>query len=310
MPEASAPDRPSFVPEEGRSPAGSGPARALRAFGDAFATGAGPALTTRLNRSVSVAVTAVDRQPPTALAAQVPMPWVLLKLPYARGFSGGHTLIVPQAGALALAQAAGGEPAAGGPGLTSASEDALKQTVSEMLTAATATLGPALKRPLSFGPVALTLAEGADALPSDLVDARDPAWTIRFTASSADGFQAQLLLTVPTALAQEIAAAMPVTGAGEPEGLGTDQAAARLDLILDISLPVTVELGRARMQIQDILKLGPGSIIELEKSAGDPVELFINDRPIAKGEVVVIDENFGIRLTSIVTASERIRTLR
>jgi flagellar motor switch protein FliN/FliY len=64
------------------------------------------------------------------------------------------------------------------------------------------------------------------------------------------------------------------------------------------------------MQIQDILKLAPGSVIELDRSAGDPVELFINDRPIAKGEVVVIDENFGVRLTSIVTATERIKTLR
>jgi flagellar motor switch protein FliN/FliY len=81
-------------------------------------------------------------------------------------------------------------------------------------------------------------------------------------------------------------------------------------MILDITLPVTVELGRARMQIQDILKLGPGSIVELEKLAGDPVELLINDRPIARGEVVVIDENFGVRLTSIVTPTERIRTLR
>jgi flagellar motor switch protein FliN/FliY len=77
-----------------------------------------------------------------------------------------------------------------------------------------------------------------------------------------------------------------------------------------VTLPVAVELGRARMQIQDILKLAPGSVIALDKSAGDPVELFINERPIAKGEVVIIDENFGVRLTSIVTATERIRTLR
>ncbi len=98
-----------------------------------------------------------------------------------------------------------------------------------------------------------------------------------------------------------------------PEGARGGPAEAtpsRLDLILDITLPLTVELGRARMQIQDVLKLAPGSVIELDKLAGDPVELFINDRPIARGEVVVIDENFGVRLTSIVTPSERIRTLR
>ena len=85
---------------------------------------------------------------------------------------------------------------------------------------------------------------------------------------------------------------------------------AKIDMILDVTLPVAVELGRARMQIQDILKLAPGSVIALDKSAGDPVELLINDRPFAKGEVVIIDENFGVRLTSIVTATERIRSLR
>jgi flagellar motor switch protein FliN/FliY len=84
----------------------------------------------------------------------------------------------------------------------------------------------------------------------------------------------------------------------------------RLDMLLDLPLDVSVELGRTRMSIQELLALAPGSVIELDKSAGDPVELYINDRPIAKGEVVIIDENFGVRLTSIVTTTERIKTLR
>jgi len=100
-------------------------------------------------------------------------------------------------------------------------------------------------------------------------------------------------------------AAAPVAEAPVPVA-----APSGIDLILDVTLPVAVELGRSRMQIQDILKLAPGSIIELDKAAGDPVDILINDRPIAKGEVVVIDENFGVRLTSIVTTTERIRTLR
>jgi len=74
-------------------------------------------------------------------------------------------------------------------------------------------------------------------------------------------------------------------------------------------MPVTVELGRTRMLIRDILALGPGSIIELDKLAGEPVDLLVNDRPIAKGEVVVIDENFGVRLTQIAHAAERLQSL-
>jgi flagellar motor switch protein FliN len=82
-----------------------------------------------------------------------------------------------------------------------------------------------------------------------------------------------------------------------------------LDLILDIGLGVQVELGRTSMRIKDILDLGPGAVIELDKLAGEPVELLINDKLFARGEVVVIDENFGVRLTDIITVKERIEAM-
>lgn len=78
-----------------------------------------------------------------------------------------------------------------------------------------------------------------------------------------------------------------------------------VDLILDISLDVTVELGRVRMLIKDVLELASGSIIELDRVAGEPVDVLVNGRLIAKGEVVVIEDNFGIRLTEIISPSER-----
>jgi flagellar motor switch protein FliN/FliY len=71
-----------------------------------------------------------------------------------------------------------------------------------------------------------------------------------------------------------------------------------------------MELGRTRLQIRDILQLGPGSIVELDKQAGEAVDILVNDKPIAKGEVIIIDENFGVRLTSITTVPDRIRNLR
>ncbi len=78
-----------------------------------------------------------------------------------------------------------------------------------------------------------------------------------------------------------------------------------LDLILDVSLRVSVELGRAVLTVQDVLALGPGSVVELNKLAGEPVDVYINDRLTAKGEVVVVDENFGVRVTEIVAAASR-----
>ena len=83
-----------------------------------------------------------------------------------------------------------------------------------------------------------------------------------------------------------------------------------IGLILDVPLQITVELGRTKMKIKDILELGLGSIIELDKLAGDPVDIFVNGKLIAKGEVVVIDENFGIKVTDIVSPLERANTLQ
>ena len=82
-----------------------------------------------------------------------------------------------------------------------------------------------------------------------------------------------------------------------------------LDLILDINVQLTVELGRTQMQIKDVIELSPGSVIELDKLAGEPVDILANDSLIAKGEVVVINENFGIRITEILGAATRIQKL-
>lgn len=83
-----------------------------------------------------------------------------------------------------------------------------------------------------------------------------------------------------------------------------------LDLLLDIPLKVTVELGKATRTVKDILDLSPGSIIELDKLAGEHVDILINNKPIAKGEVVVIDENFGVRVTEILSQRERLQKLK
>jgi len=83
-----------------------------------------------------------------------------------------------------------------------------------------------------------------------------------------------------------------------------------IDLIMDVPLQVTVELGRTRKLIRDILELAPGSVVELDKLAGEPVDILVNGKLIAKGEVVVIDENFGVRITDIISPLERTYSLQ
>lgn len=82
-----------------------------------------------------------------------------------------------------------------------------------------------------------------------------------------------------------------------------------MDLLLDVDLDMSVELGRTSVPVREVLQLGPGSILELDKLAGEPVDIMVNGKLIARGEVVVVDENFGVRVTEIASRSERLSGL-
>ena len=92
--------------------------------------------------------------------------------------------------------------------------------------------------------------------------------------------------------------------AGTAGGAGAD-----IDLIMDVPVQLTVELGRTRLTIKNLLQLGQGSVVELDGLAGEPMDIFVNGYLIAQGEVVVVEDKYGIRLTDIITPSERINRL-
>jgi flagellar motor switch protein FliN/FliY len=82
-----------------------------------------------------------------------------------------------------------------------------------------------------------------------------------------------------------------------------------IDLIMDVSMRVSVELGRSTLTVEEVLELGPGSVVELNKLAGEPVDILVNERLIARGEVVVVDENFGVRITEIISPRQRVNAM-
>jgi flagellar motor switch protein FliN len=90
---------------------------------------------------------------------------------------------------------------------------------------------------------------------------------------------------------------------------GVEADKGNLDFILDIPLEITVELGRTRMMVNELLKLGQGSVIELGKIAGETLEILANSRLIARGDVVVINDKYGIRLTEVISPAERVEKL-
>ena len=80
----------------------------------------------------------------------------------------------------------------------------------------------------------------------------------------------------------------------------TSENGRNLDLLLNVSLQITAELGKCKMNVRDILKLGTGSVVELDRLAGGPVDLLVNNKLVARGEVVAIDDNFGVRITELI----------
>ena len=116
---------------------------------------------------------------------------------------------------------------------------------------------------------------------------------------------------IPEGLADEIPEEIPVGEAQFQQLVPSDEVPDKdsIDRLLDVGLNLSVELGRKDMQIKDILALGPGKIIELDKLAGEPVDLLVNGKLLAKGEVVVVDENFGVRITELINTSDRIKML-
>ena len=94
------------------------------------------------------------------------------------------------------------------------------------------------------------------------------------------------------------------------KGSTSKEDSVNMEFVLDIPLEITVELGRTKMLINDMLKLGQGSVIELTKLAGESLEILANQKPIARGEVVVVNEKYGVRLTEVISPMERVKRLR
>jgi flagellar motor switch protein FliN/FliY len=165
---------------------------------------------------------------------------------------------------------------------------------------------------------ALLQSAGAEAPASPAANAAPAAAADPFAAATGDGVpeldQAaidellkQANFEDPSALPPEAAAELPETANFELPNFQQAMADAQvssIDLLRDVELNVKIELGRSRMLVEDVLKLGEGSVVELDKLAGDPVDVFVNDRLVARGEVLVLNDNFCVRVNEIVAGAK------
>jgi len=223
--------------------------------------------------------------------------------------------------ATAIADLVGGGEGSASEELSEESEKKLQTSLDQMIAAAETGLKNAVGESFSLGPpVLVKVTDDTDALSA--LKAATVA-SAEFTVTCDAVLDSQLLVMIPTETLVKLSTetAPPDTEVTPEESrpaTAPESAPSRrppsdienMDLILDVQLSVVARLGQVEMPISEVLTLGPGAIIEVGRSVEEPVELFVNEKLIARGEVVVVDEKFGLRITEIVSPSDRVKSLR
>jgi flagellar motor switch protein FliN/FliY len=283
----------------------------IREVEEEFVRTGGEILSSTLNREVKVSLTKITSFDFKGIKAAYPKETVFATVPFSEGFE-GNTLFVfsPEAAAFWADILLGGD----GEADFNSDEhiDANHELLNQLMTEFGRTMSSMFDRTVDFRSAKAVV---IDLSPSDFqdsnwvqvhiqVDAGKPFELIKLVSWSAvHEYVADTEEAVEDML-EAPESAMPI-----PSDYTEGSEDTEIQLLMDIDLPITIELGRTEMMIRDILKLGPGSIVELDKLSGEPVDLFVNNKKFATGEVVVIDENFGVRITEIVRVDERIRNL-
>ena len=197
--------------------------------------------------------------------------------------------------------------------------DAIKELISQILEAHATALSSQFERKITFGKIQAAL---LDLSPSDFAESN---WVWSRCEIALEG-ERLLIKMMSHTMVHSLASAMEeeaviegeegeakaepsASGPTIPESPEADQSLRDMALLLDIELPIAIELGRTSLLVREILKLGPGAIVELDKLSGEPVDILVNNRKFAQGEVVVIDENFGVRIIEVLRPDERLKAL-
>jgi len=308
----------------------------LQKIGPSFAESMGSVFAMLTGREFSVAPQAGDSLDHEAIAKLQTGIAVFVKAHYTKGVTGTMLFTLPlQEGTVLVDLMLGGEgtPSAE---LAGDSRDALAETFNQILGSANQALSDMAGETLSISNVEIFSLETADGAGLQELLGPGPFDTLSL-ATTQENLKTTIHLLMPGMLVEQFkrklgmvqpaAAAAPTTAPdpapapahppSAPMATGPAPASSRqssvdtgnLDLLLDIELPVMVRMGQTEMSLGDLLKLTPGSILELHRAADAPVELLVNGKQIAKGEVVVVDGNFAFRITEIESTDTRIRSL-
>lgn len=303
---------------------------ALKQYGTHVCEAASAVFAALCGRPVRLTLDRIVPRSSVISTALMPGPCVGMTMQAVQGLTGTQLLIWKSADAIAIAQFILGEPPAPTSEASADHLDALLEAANQIGGHLGTALRTALGKPMAFATATVAPFIDADACLTTLGKEAPVPLVGIVTVRDGDSTFGEVALIVSSSLLPEskkvqsdndavivkegtVSAMSASTQAPFVPLAGGERRVESnngIDMLLDVNLQVSVELGRTRLQIRDILQLGPGSIVELDKQAGDAVDILVNDKPIAKGEVIIIDENFGVRLTSITSVADRIKNLR
>nr|MDW8081006.1 flagellar motor switch phosphatase FliY [Candidatus Calescibacterium sp.] len=306
---------------------------------------AATALSGLLGKRVEITVPQVEVVEKERVPALFPERHLLVRVLYQEGLQGENVLFVKEEDAKVMVNLMmGGDGKSGLPEeLGEIEVSAVSEAMNQMMGSACTAMSDFLGRRINISPPETIWQDAEEVERSWLEEQREPFFVVvHFRLNIEDIVDSTMLQIIPLSFAQEVVHFLlpqeePSTSRVEEPPLREEpkreekerakvkaqpvefvefkkksepQKQGNLELLFDVTLPLVVELGRTRLSVREILDLGPGSIIELDKLAGEPVDLYVNDVLFARGEVVVIEENFGIRITEIVSPEERMRSIR
>jgi flagellar motor switch protein FliN/FliY len=293
--------------------------------GSAFAESMASVFSMLTGREFQLKSAAGELVDPAGAAALQTGSAILVKANYQKGLSGALYFILPLKEGTMLVDLMLGGDGAPATELVGDSKDALAETFNQVMGSANQTLSDLAGETFAIANVDILALEPAVAAFAEQMG-QGPFQDILLPTSQ-EALNATLHLLLPDLLLQQLKrklglAEAPAAPAPAPPPMAAPAPAQRapvasgpmhdsgnLDLLLDIQLPVVVRMGQTEMQMGELLKLTPGSILELNRSADAPVELLVNGKHIARGEVVVVDGNFAFRITEIDSRAARIRSL-
>lgn len=314
----------------------------LAEIGNISMGSAATALSTLVNHKVRITVPQVYVSTPDAVADTYPIPCVVVNVGYVEGLQGANILVMREEDALVIGNLMMGEDGTNLPdSLDELYLSAVTEAMNMMMGSAATAMSELFGRQIDISPPNTSRRDlSLDSL-TEQMSGGDPVVTVAFRMEIENLVDSTILQIIDIEFAKEMARALvpPQEEPEQPQEVAVNWADLRqqtvdsgsasaapsqpggfavthdlgninIDLIRDIPVQVRAILGRTRMSIDNILRLGPGHIMELESLHGEPIELFANDTLIARGEVVVVGEQFGVRITEIATPQDRIVSVR